>query len=405
MIKRLICFILTGIMIFMSFGCGTAERKGKIVLALRAGIYADVIKQCLPEFEKTHGVTCEIYEFSESDLQSYVLNDSVLRTGSYDLCMVDGSWVAEYVDEGVLANIGALGCKIDSDIIPATAGICVQNGKTYLMPYYGNVTVLMYNTDLAETLGMSEDGIDSLDDLESFCRKVQQSGKSGFIYRGDTDNNIVVDFLPILCAFGGWVVDKNNRPTVNTTEFEKAVKFYKELIATGKACAKDELIKGIEDGEMAVAIGWPGWYDPTDHKGMDYVSLPGRVSSGSRNHNSNIYGIWTLGITANSPNKELAAELLNYLMDPEVQKSTVDNGGVPCRYSSLTDPEKVETDPHLTVICKALENGIYRPVMRDWTKFYTILGDNMRKILNGSGDISEILALTQAELEAMLNGK
>ncbi len=405
MIKRLICIILTGVMVLMSFGCGNTERKGKIVLALRAGIYADVIKQCVPEFEKTHGVTCEIYELSEDELHSFVLNDSVLRTGSYDLYMVDGSWVAEYVDEGVLANLGALGCKIDDDIIPATAGICVQNGKTYLMPYYGNVTVMMYNAELAKNLGMEAGSFESLDDLKNFCTKAAKSGKAGFIFRGDTDNNIVVDFLPILCAFGGWVVDKNNKPTVNTKEFANALEFYLTLTETGKACSKNDLIKGIENGEMAAAIGWPGWYNPEDPKAMDYASLPGKVSAGSKNYNSNIYGIWTLGITANSPNKELTAELLKYLMDPEVQKSTVDKGGVPCRYSSLTDPEKVKANPHLEVICEALENGIYRPVMRDWTKFYTILGDNMRKVLNSGADISETLTLTQAELEAMLKGK
>ena len=36
-------------------------------LILRAGAYADVIKECLPKFEEEHNVKCEVQELSESD--------------------------------------------------------------------------------------------------------------------------------------------------------------------------------------------------------------------------------------------------------------------------------------------------------------------------------------------------
>ncbi len=402
MIKRIICLLLTGVILLTAGGCTEKGRKEKLVLALRSGIYADIIKQCLPEFEETHGITCELYELSENDLRSYVLNDSVLKNGSYDLCMVDGSWVAEYVDESVLADLGALGCTIDDDIIPATAGICIQNGRTYLMPYYGNVTVMMYNSELAEKVRTGR-AFGSFEDVADFCKKAVASGKGGFVYRGDTENNVLVDFMPVLCAFGGWVVDKDNNPTVNTQEFAEALRFYMGMISTGRACGKEELINGIENGEYAVAIGWPGWYDPSRHKNLDYVSIPGKVSEGEKGYNSNIYGIWTLGIPKNSPNKQLACELLKYLMDPEVQKATVPYGGVPCRYSSLRDPEILKEEPHFEALLTALENGVYRPVMREWPRFYTILGDMMKKIINGEEKPEEGLMLAQTALEALVN--
>ncbi len=52
----------------------------------------------------------------------------------------------------------------------------------------------------------------------------------------------VVDFLPILLSYGGWVIDSNNQPTVNTPEFKDAMNFYLKLIATGSAQVKDDLI-------------------------------------------------------------------------------------------------------------------------------------------------------------------
>lgn len=88
-----------------------------LTLALRAGTYAEVIKECLPQFEKDNNVTCEVLELEEDDLHSKVALDAVNKDGSYDLCMVDGSWMAEYTAGGVLANLTAAGYELDDDII------------------------------------------------------------------------------------------------------------------------------------------------------------------------------------------------------------------------------------------------------------------------------------------------
>ena len=187
---------------------GTTE----LSLILRAGTYADVIKECLPAFEEEHNVTCTVQELSESDLYSGIALDAINAEGSYDLCMVDGSWMAEFTENGVLANLSDLGYSLDDDIIPATTSICYVDDDVYLAPYYGNVTVLMFNKANVEAAGYSADTIQSLDDILKICQQAKADGKNGFIYRGDGQNNLVVDFLPILLSYGGWVVDDNNQP-------------------------------------------------------------------------------------------------------------------------------------------------------------------------------------------------
>ena len=68
-----------------------------------------------------------------------------------------------------------------------------------------------------------------------------------------------------------------------------------------------------------MGIAWPGWYTPTADSAADYIALSGKATDDAQAYNANVYGIWCLGIPSNSQNKELAAELLTYLMDPEVQ--------------------------------------------------------------------------------------
>ena len=112
--------------------------------------------------------------------------------------------------------------------------------------------------------------------------------------------------------------------------------------------------------------------------------------------------IFTRTAVNNSQNKELATELLSYLMDKDVQKSTVPSGGVPCRYSSLQDAEILKTYPQYEVVCKALEGGMYRPVIAEWTQFYTILGAEMDNIVNGVKTVDQGLADAQTQLEALM---
>ena len=370
-----------------------------LTLALRAGTYSEVIKECLPEFEKKFDVRCDVLDLSEGGLHDGIAKDT---EGSYDLCMVDGSWMAEFTSKGILANLSELGYDLDDDIIPATKTICYHKGSVYLAPYYGNVTVLLYNKLMVKEAGLKPEEIDSLEDILKICKFQKKRHNLGFMYRGDTANNIVVDFLPILLSRGTYVVDENNNPTINTYEFAEAMYMYKTLIRTGRAAKKDDLIAAIANKSAAIGIGWPGWYTPTRNSSMDYIALSGRYRSDRPAFNSNIYGIWTIGIPENSKNKQYAAELLKYLMNKDVQKATVKDGGVPCRYSSLKDPEILKDFPQYEAVRKALEGGVYRPVMEEWSQFYTILGREMKLMIEDKKSVLQGLEDAQRDLEEML---
>ncbi|MBO6215417.1 MAG: extracellular solute-binding protein [Lachnospiraceae bacterium] len=374
-----------------------------LTLALRDGIYADAIEACLPEFEKENNLHCEVQRLSEEDLHSKVVEDAVNTGGAYDLCMVDGSWMAEYTAKMLLLNLSEYGYELDEDIIPATTKVCYYGDDVYLAPYYGNVTVLLYNKDILERTGYSPDQLDNLDAIYEICYNSATRGNLGFMYRGDSNNNYVVDFLPILLSCGGWVVDENNNPTVDTPEFKAAVEFYKQLTETGTAIPRDDLVQAIESGNAAMGIGWPGWYTPSEDSPVDYSAVTGKKSADSEAYNASVYGVWTVGIPANSQKPELAVKLLKYLMDPEVQRSTVEKGGVPCRYSSLKDPKVLEKYPQYEAVCEALESGVYRPIMQEWPEFYDILGKQMEKMLHNAISVDAGCNEAQAELEKMLS--
>ena len=382
---------------------GVAEGETtKMTLILRGGSYGDVLKASLPEFEAEHNVEIEVLDMSFDDLHTGIALDAVNEVGTYDLCMVDGSWMAEFTTNGVLANLSDMGYSFDEDIIPNTTEICKVGEDIYLAPYFGNVTVMLYNKANVEAAGYQPEDIQTLDDMLAVAQAAKASGVNGFAYRGDTGDNIVSDFLPILLACGGWVVDDNNQPTVNTQEFKDAMNYYMELIGTGAAMSKDDVTAAVDNGSATLAIGWPGWYVPSADSAADYMVSPGMRSEGAESFNTSEYGTWTIGIPANAPHPDLALELLQYVMDPEVQLASIANGGVPCRYSCLQNEEILAEYPHLSIVCDALDQGVYRPAIEEWTDFTNILGTEMGNIMAGVKTVDEGLADAQTQLEELM---
>ena len=385
----------------------TSGEPTKMTLILRGGAYGESLEASLAPFEAEHNVDIEVMLMSFDDLHTGIALDAVNEVGTYDLCMVDGSWMAEFTENGVLANLSEMGYSFDDDIIPATTTICKVGEDIYLAPYYGNVTVMMYNKQLLADAGYAPEDIDSFADLMDIAQKTKaaDSNKNGFLIRGGSADNILSDFLPHLVVHGGWVVDENNNPTVDTPEFKAAMQEYLDLYALGSTLDKDDIVASVTSGETALAQIWPGWYTPTADGPANYTTIPTKLTDDSAPVDAvALQGVWCIGIPDNAPHKDLALELLEYVMSPEVQLASIENNGVPCRYSCLTDSTVLETYPHLQTVCGALETGVYRPVIEEWTEFTNILGTEMDNVIQGTKTLDEALSYAQEQLEQLMAG-
>ena len=382
----------------------TSAEPTQMTLILRGGTYAEALKASLPDFEAEHNVKIDVQELSFDDLHTGIALDAVNSTGAYDLCMVDGSWMAEFTENNVLANLSEMGYSFDDDIIPATTTICKVGEDIYLAPFFGNVTVMLYNKQLIADAGYTPEDITTFEDLKVIAQKTKDAGKTGFLIRGGSADNIVSDFIPHLLVHGGWVIDENNQPTVDTPEFKAAMQEYLDLYALGGTMDKDDIVAAIDGGTAALGQAWPGWYVPTADTNANYTVIPTKLNDSDTPKNTSMYGVWCIGIPNNAPHKDLALELLEYVMSPEVQLASIEVGGVPCRTSCLLNEDVLATYPQYETVCAALQTGVYRPVIAEWTQFTNILGTEMDNIIQGTKTIDQGLADAQTQLVELMNG-
>ena len=374
----------------------------KLTIAARGGTYADVLNESVKQFEQDNNCEVDVLELESDDLHSKIALDSANAEGAYDLAMVDGSWIAEFTEGNYLLDLTKEGYSYDDDLIPATYATAAVDGDACLIPFYGNVTVMMYNKELVKAAGYTGDDIDSWDDVKKIAQSAHDAGKNGYVTRGGGADPVLTDFYPLLLANGTDLVDKDNNPTVDTDTFKTALTQYMDLQALGETMEKDDMVANVENGDGALAVIWPGWYSPTEDGPADYCVIPAKLTDDGQEQNTSVLGVWDLAVMANTTHKDLAVKLIEYLTDKDVQMASVENGGVPCRKSILEDADVLAAHPQFAAIEGALEKGASRPVMTQWSDFCEILGTEIDSICTGVDDMDTGLANAQSQLEELM---
>ena len=370
-----------------------------LTLAVLSGPWAEAIKAELPVFEEANLAVCTVRELSGDEL-----HDALAQGGDgYDLVMVHSANMPEFRDAGVLANLSALGYKADEDIVPAVTEICSDGAAVILAPWYANASVLLCNKNSLLASGSSVDQLQSLESLLAVCKAAKKRGEIGFAYHESFQDRITLDFLPVLRSFDGWFLDYEGKPSIYTKKFQDAVNFFLDLTATGKSVPNGEFVSAIDDGKAAVGFIRSDAYALSAKSAATYAYFPGAATRGGEPHSAGTCTVWGWGVPVHSQNPELAERLLEYLVNPNIERKALSSGLSPCRYSILQDEEIRKEYPHYGKLCAALENSRYVPAVTQWPQMCDILGEELWKVMAGRKKVTECLEDAQSRIESLLS--
>lgn len=403
--KQLLSLLFTFILMIGCTACGSkaaqVDSGATITIAARDGSHYNVINAVKSTFEQEHNCTINVIPLSANDIHDNAIKDASNQTGTYDIIMIDDPLMPEYIEKNILCNLTKLGYTDDEDFVEKSRLLGKEPyplGATYAVPFSGNVQLLFYNADVVD----SSSDLTNWQSIYEISEKLSSEGKKGYAIRGQTGNPIVSDFLPILWSFGGDIL-VDNKVVLDSKESREALEFYCKLYETGGNYEKDDLVEAVSSGEAAFALGWPSWFITNNGVSAEFSQIPGQKDASSELLPTGEIGNWLLGVTNNSPNKELALEAVKYLTSKEVQLEALEEGGVPTRNSIFLDKDIMKKYPFFQAIYSGTNNSRVRPRTTKWAQIEDVFGKQLVKCIDGEQTVDETIIASQKAIQELLN--
>jgi multiple sugar transport system substrate-binding protein len=376
----------------------TPERS--LIIAVNAGVEGTALKTAAKEWGSARGVHVEVVELPYANLFEKEQLDLTSRTGAYDVIMMDDPWFPRLVESG---NLAPLPHEPDPDLISSCLAVGrnpYAHGTYFALPYVGNSQLFFYRKDLFEKYGLTPPK--TWDDVLASAKKIGAGEKMfGYVMRAAPGNAVVADFMPLLWAFGGDVLDASGKPVVDSPAAIQALRLMIEL---GKLSPPgytgfnaDEVSAHLLQGTAAMSINWPAWIaamdDPSKSKvvgKIGFTPMPGETASSVGE-----LGAWLVGVPAASKHTSDAFDFIFWATEVAQMKQAALRGNPPTRRSVFQSPELVAKFRAYPVQLASLETARPRPRTPLWNEIENAFGIYLSKANTGMDPVQAMHAAAQ----------
>lgn len=196
--------------------------------------------------------------------------------GKYDIYELDVIWIPLFVEKGWIIPLDqywkrsdvryTFGIEQEAGRVVYRKGKTTLRKETFAVPNFFNVGVLMCRVDLFHELIGKDREPSSWDELVEWLYEIKANygdEYDGFVFQGDQYEGLMVNYMEILWANGGEIIEENGIPQVNTPEGIKALNFFKKLLEDGiipkEVLTYNEVksLKHFRQGRTLVLRNWP----------------------------------------------------------------------------------------------------------------------------------------------------
>lgn len=331
------------------------------------------------------GVSVSTAHF-ETDLLHSQFQTATLAGGGPDLVYGPSDKIGPY---SVMRLILPLEGTFDETFLARyePASLAKLDGHVYAVPdQIGNHLMLIYNKALVE-----REPADSADWLAMMKRLTVDENGDGLPERYGLVFNAVEPFwlVPFLGGFGGWVMDDENRPTLDTPEMAAALKFMSALRNVHKVIPKEctyELSDTMfKRGQAAFLVNGPWSLKAYLAAGLEIGVMPIPKIAET--------GLWPTpmvsskgySISVNVKEEKLAAvkELLAYLTAEQVQREIVTELLILPAVSSLYNDEALTVDPVLHGSMEQARRGRRMPDVPEMRGIWDAMRPSYQSAMSG----------------------
>jgi multiple sugar transport system substrate-binding protein len=331
------------------------------------------------------------------------------RASEPDILQLDAIWTPEFAAAGWILDLDRFRPPTDS-FFPATIAANRWNGRLYALPWFVDVGMLYWRTDLMRSAPAT---FDQLDRIAARAR-AEHGLRYGLVYQGARYEGLVTVFSEYLGAFGGRILD-GGRVTVGSAPAVWALttmrdQIYRDRIVPQSALTwhEEESRFAFQNGETAFMRNWPYAYALMQDSAASRVAGRYAVAvmpAGEGGQGTASLGGAQLAINGNSEHPEAAWTVIRYLTAPEQMLERARGvGQFPTRPSLYDDPELARALAIPPAQARAvIEHAVPRPVTPVYTQLSDILQVYLHRALTRQLEPAAALASAATEMQALLD--
>jgi multiple sugar transport system substrate-binding protein len=340
-------------------------------------------RELLARFEREHpGVELVTEALPNASDLAHQFFLTALEGGAddFDVLVADVVWVPEFARAGWIADLSEHFPpeRLRADFFPGPVEAVVVGGRTYAVPWYLDVGVLYYRTDLVPRAPRT------YEELRRFAREAmaRAPGVQGYVWQGRQYEGLSCNVYEALWGHGGEALGEGGRVLLDSGPGREALEYLRGLVESGVSpptvtgFSEEESRRVFQEGRAVFMRNWPyAWSEaqkpdsPIRGK-VGIAPLP--TESGEPGWGT--LGGWQLAVNAHvSPERRrLAAELIAHLTSPEANVVlAVHYARNPPRPAVYEDARLREAEPFIASLKQMVERARPRPV----TPYYNLISD------------------------------
>ena len=309
------------------------------------------------------------------------------RAGEPDVLQLDVVWTPEFAAAGWVLSLDRWHPN-PSDFFPATIAANTWASSLFAMPWFMDVGMLYWRTDLFRAPPAT------MDEMVADIQRARAGGVPyGIVWQGARYEGLVTGFLEYLGAFGGRVMTDDGRIVVDSPEGIRALTLMRALLTSGATPAEvltwheEESRFAFQNGNAAFMRNWPYAVTimnvPKDSRvaGKFAVAPMPRASGGV---STATLGGSALAINAFTEHPDAAWKLVDFLCAPDQMLERSRLGGYPPRRALYDDPRLAGVIPIPVALARSIvERAAARPATPIYSQLSELLQIDLHRALSG----------------------
>src|SRR5581483_5772578 len=317
----------------------------------------------------------------------------------FDVFPIDVVWAPEFAKAGWLADLsGAFPVeRLREEFLPGPVEAVTAEGRTYAVPWFVDVGLLYYRTDLVPRAPRT------YAELDEFARAAMRRDPSlsGWLWQGRQYEGLSCVVFEVVWGHGGDLLS-GGRMTLDTPAAREALALLRSAIDSGLSpravisSGEEETRRAFQDGRAVFLRNWPYVWAEAQSPGsavrgkIGWAPLPSATGAPG----PGALGGWQLAVNANSPpeRRRAAEKLVAFLTSARAATLlALRYSRIPARRSVYTDPAVKAEAPFIAALLPLALAARPRPV----TPYYLLASDAIQ------GELSAAVAGLRSPQEAL----